>query len=436
MTKKGFALVSVSLLIGLILAFGLVLVSYIVSSGAVSRYHENILTATQLAEAGIRKAIFCLNATSGAKCSGTYGLTFAGESDIAFGGGAFTTVISGSGTNRTIAATGRTSRGQTEEITVEATTIPQDDDSSFGYALQSGDGGAHLENNAEINGTLYANGDVDCQSTQAAVTGDIYVAKTGGEITSCTTEYHAHADRIIDCEVGGDAFYRNHPADISGTDVDGTKYAGSTTPAPEDLPDVNLQFWRDSAEAGGMIVGDYAPADNSALGPVKITGNLLLSQNVDVTVNGPIWVMGNMETENNSSLSLASGWGVYSTAILADDPDDNVNHGKITIVNGTFISGSGNPKSHILLVSTNTSMNDAAPAMSVANNASGAVFLAINGVMRLQNRAGAKAMAAKRLFIDQLAEINYVESDLADMKFSNSPGGVWRVVESTWREVQ
>jgi hypothetical protein len=432
--KRGFSLLSVSLSIGLILVFGLILASYVMSSRQAGKALENAVSGMQIAEAGVRKAIFCLNALSGAKCGGYYGANYPGETDVEIGGGKFTTTVTGSGADRTIEAVATTASKEVYKVTAEVTTVPPTDETAFSYALQSGDGGAHLENNAEVSGTLYADGDVDCQTTQGVVDGDIWVAKAGGIIDSCTVNYNAHADKVFDSEVKGDAYYKNDPADIAGTDVDGTKYPNSTTPAYADLPTVNLEFWHDSAEAGGTTYGDYYPSDNSSLGPIKIVGNLILNNNIDVTLNGPVWVVGDITLNNNSSLTLASAFGANSTVILADDPANLATKGFINVINGAKIYGSGDPKSHIMLATTNTSTSDTVPALSVANNASGAVFYALSGTMRLQANGGAKSLAAKRLFIDQNAIVTYVESELSDLNFSNSPGGTWHLKAGSWRE--
>ncbi|MDD5251371.1 MAG: hypothetical protein PHT12_01910 [Patescibacteria group bacterium] len=436
--SSGFSLISASLLTAVILVFGYLIANSALSSRQAAKSLETSVNATQIAEAGIQKAIFCLNATSGTKCGGTYGVNYLGESEAVFGNGKFTTTVVGSGADRFIVSTGYTGGGQSRVIRTDATTVPPADSTAFGYALQSGDGGAHLENNAVIEGTLYANGDVTCQSTQAKTEGDIWVAKSGGSITACRTYYHAHADKIFNSHIDGDAYYKNDPADIAGTTVDGTKYPNSDTPTTADMPSMDLEFWHNSAVAGGTIYGDYHPPDDPSclnpIGPKKIEGNLILDNNIDVCLYGPLWVVGNITTYNNSSFSLDPSFGAGSTVILADDPSDMVNKGKITIVNGTDIHGSGNLLSHILIVSTNSSLSDTSPALSVANNASGAIFMALNGTMRLQSNGGAKSLAAKRLYLDQNAVVTYVESQLKDVRFSNSPGGTWRIKEGTWRE--
>lgn len=240
---------------------------------------------------------------------------------------------------------------------------------------------------------------------------------------------------MLNAEVGGDAFYKNDPTDIAGTDVTGTKYPNSSTPSSANLPSFNLSFWRESAEYGGIYNGNYTASGTVSLGPIKINGDLMLANNSIVNVNGPIWVKGNIGTGNNATFQLNADFGPYGTVILADDDANPATKGKIDIYNNTTILGSGDPKSHILFVSTNNSTNDAAPAMQVANNAAGAVFMTLNGTMKLAQNAGAKSLAGYRLYLDQNAVVTYVESDFSG-QFSNSPSNNWRQFDQTWRQVK
>lgn len=430
----GFSLISASLITALVLAYGAIILSVALSSRSSAKSLSSTVLANQLAEAGLRKAVFCLNATDGDKCGGTYGVNYAGETDVSIEDGTFSTNISGTGPTRTLIATGRTGQGYVRRVTAELTSIPPTDNMEFSYALQAGQAGATLENNSSITGTLYSGGSISCSSTNAIIDGDAYVSLAGGSISACRVKYHAHADRILNSRVDRNAYYRNNPADISGTIVSGTKYSGQTTPVNRALPPINLTFWHDSAEAGGTVNGNYYPADNSTLGPKKINGDLIFNNNVDVTITGPVWVIGDIIFNNNVSLTLHSSFGAYSTVLLADHTSDQSNHGKITLYNNTEIYGSGNPTSHILLAATNSSIDSANPALLVNNNAAGAVFLAPNGMLRLTNNAGAKSLAAHKIYLDNNAVVTYLESELADMQFSNSPSSTWRVKEGSWRE--
>jgi len=429
--------VTTTVIIAILLLSGISLMNYAVSVRKAGKSVQDEFNAVQLAEAGLQKALFCLNATEGTNCGGTFGLDYAGETDIDLGSGTgtFTTTLAGTSTLKTVTAVGTTPSGVSKTILAEVSAEPDSDNAAFGFALQSGTGGAHIDNLATIDGTIYSNGDVICQSPAAIIDGDAYVAIANGLIDECTVNYDAHADRILDATVVGDAYYDTDPTDIAGSTVTGLKYPGSTTPVPEEMPEVDLAFWHESALDGGTLPGPYSPADGSSLGPKKIEGDLIMDNNVDITITGPVWVEGNIITGNNCSFTLDSSFGRYSTAILADKPADTANYGKIDVSNGTGIYGSGDSRSHLLFISTNTSVNTSSPALGVANNAAGAVFLALNGMLKLANNAGAKSLSAHTLYVSNGATVNYVESDLAAASFSNSPGGVWRLGAGGWRQV-
>jgi hypothetical protein len=432
--RRGFSLVSVTLVTAAILGMGLALLAYVFGTRQAGKTYSAEISASQIAEAGLNKAMFCFNASSGTNCNGTYGASYIGESNVAFAGGKYTVTVIGSGPSRTVVAAGTDITGRTTTIRADISNIPPTDEPDFSFALQAGNDGIYMGNNSGVVGTVYSNGDVICQGTAAVVDGDAYVTKTNGLVDTCTVNFHAHADRILNSKVDGDAYYAVDPSGISGTNVKGTKHPGSATPPPKDLPDIDLAFWRAAAEAGGTLSGEHHPADNSSLGPKKINGDLIFDNNVDVTVTGPIWVTGDLILNNNATLTLHSSYGPYGTVILADHQGDPSSHGKITMVPGSDVIGSGNPKSHILLCSTNTSMDPIDPAIDVSNNAAGAVFLALDGIMRLNNNANAKSMAARKLYLNNNAVVTYMESEMSDMKFSNSPSTAWHVVEGSWRQ--
>lgn len=429
--QKGLALVSVAIISFIVMTLAMLLLSSSLMTRKAGRALEQDYLAIQIAEAGLDKATYCMNETEGTDCGGTYGASYTGETDVAIGQGSFTTTVSASGTIGTITSTGTSPNGRTVTIAADLTTVPPDDEMGFGYALQAGTGGAHFENNSGIEGTIYSNGDIECQGLTAAINGDAYVAKDGGFIDGCTVNFHAHADSILDSSVSGDAYYDVDPAGLSGTTVLGTAYPNQTEPSLEALPTMELEFWRDSALSGGTYTGEYHPADFSTIGPLKIDGDLVFDINTTVTIAGPLWVTGNVTTSNNVTIQLDPDYTENSTVILADDPADV--KGKISLEANVAILGSGDPSSHILFASTSSSLDEAAAAISVLNNASGAVFYALNGILRLHNNAGAKSLVGTRLWLDQNAVVTYIESELAGLNFSNSPGGNWRVEEGTWR---
>lgn len=433
--RQGFTLASVAVLIGIIMVFGLALVASVMYSNQTGQHYTSAISAEQIAEAGVDKALYCFKATTGGDCGGSYGSSYTGESNVSVGEGEFTTTISGSSPTWTITSEGTDATGRSQTVEVEVSDNPPDDSPDFSHALQAGQDGIYMENNATVEGSVYSAGNVGCQGTNAKIDGDVYVSLAGGRISGCTVEYDAHADSVLNADVGGDAYYNADPAGIAGSTVTGSTFANSSTPEPISLPGPDLDFWRSAAAAGGTISGNYAPSDGETMGPIKIEGNLTLSQNVVIIVNGPIWVTGTLHTKNNSGMQLHTDFQEYGTVVLADDPDDQVNNGQIDMVPNSSVSGTGDPKSHILLISTNTSSDHLNPAIMVANNAASAVFLATNGVMRLRNGASAKSIAARKLYLDQNAVVTYDAGAISDIKFANSPSTSWWIKRESWRQL-
>ena len=91
-------------------------------------------------------------------------------------------------------------------------------------------------------------------------------------------------------------------------------------------------------------------------------------------------------------------------------------------------TGSGTQNSFLLLGTTSTSDG----AIDVSNNATNIILAAPKGTIRLHNNAGANALTANRLVLDNNAIVTYV-SGLHDINFSNGPGGSFAA--DGWREV-
>lgn len=433
---RGFTLLATTAFIGFILTLSLVAVNYTISAQKTARFIARQDNALQLAQAGIDKAIRCLNATTEESCgANNYGVNYIGETNTAVGNGTFTVSLSGSGNNRTLTSVGTTSDGVTARVKIDSTTIPDGDDGLvFTYALQVGQDGAYVANNATVNGTVYSNGNVSC-GTNGRINGDAYSALSGGSITNCRVDYDAHADRILNSTVYRNAYFRTSPTDIAGTTVSGTQFANQATPTASSIPELDLEFWQTSAEAGGTNNGNLTPATGTTIGPLKIVGNLTISGDSVITLAGPLWVTGNVTIGNGATIQLSSSFGANGTVILADHPSDKATYGRITVENNANINGSGNALSHILMISTNTSTSDATPAIQLGNNAEGAIFYATNGSIRIQNNAIVKSVVGRRLYLNNNAAVTYVQSEMIGTNFSNSPGGSWRLIGDTWRQV-
>lgn len=152
--------------------------------------------ARQAAQAGIEKAIWCFNQSSGASCGGTYGGDYAGESDVSVGGNAFytTSVTTVTGSLKTITAVGAypNAASPLAIVTLKADAQTDTESASFHYGVQAGNGGFELGGNAYVDGNIYANGDV-IGANGSYVTGTVWVAG-GTSLSPAEQEVNNNSD--------------------------------------------------------------------------------------------------------------------------------------------------------------------------------------------------------------------------------------------------
>lgn len=163
-------------------------VSYLGGVRKATNLYAARAAARAAAQAGIDKAVWCLNQSSGTNCGGTYGFDYAGESGVAVGAASFsTTMTSVSGNLKTITSTGTYPATGPAQATIvlKADASVNTTSASFFYGVQTGNGGITMGNNAYISGNIYANGSI-IGSPGAYITGDAWVA--GGTAISPAQE--------------------------------------------------------------------------------------------------------------------------------------------------------------------------------------------------------------------------------------------------------
>jgi hypothetical protein len=210
------------------------------------------------------------------------------------------------------------------------------------------------------------------------------------------------------------------------TGTGNNKSCNTTLPDPTQvampISDQNILDWQSEAEAGGTHSGDYTVNDTSAsLGPKKITGNLSVNNNADLTVTGTLWVQGNVDISNNADVSLSSSYGTSEGVIIVD--------GTVNIENNAVFAGSGSAGSYLMVLSTSTSTS----AITLSNNGGAVILYAANGTVNLGNNAGAKALNGKYINLNNNAVIVY-DVGLANSNFVNGPTGGWNI--EGWAEVK
>ena len=129
---------------------------------------------------------------------------------------------------------------------------------SFPFAVQADTLGVGIAANTTVNGDVYSN---------AHVQGQLF-SKVNGDVSA----------------VG----------QIANLTVSGSKTAPSP---PLALPALNTLEWETAASLGGTVSGDVVfgvNSRNNSLGPLKIDGNLTLSENSQVSITGNVFVSGNI----------------------------------------------------------------------------------------------------------------------------------------------
>ncbi len=160
MTRPGNTLVLALIFMSVIAAFVVVTFDRTNTNIRSTGRRLNDQEAIRIAEAGIEKAVWCLNNPSNTTdCLNNPNYT--GESNVSFGQGTFVTTVSGSGNSRTINVTatvtgsgGTSSKDLQVKLTTTTTSV------AFQYGVQAGIGGIDLDGNAFISGSVYAGGNV------------------------------------------------------------------------------------------------------------------------------------------------------------------------------------------------------------------------------------------------------------------------------------
>lgn len=429
------------------------LLNYVQQNTKIARRSLAAQQSLGLADAAIDKAIYQLNASGG---------TYPGETGTTLNTGAFDVSVTNiSASVKEIAATGYApnkanplaTKSLKVQVSVNTTVV------SFNYGVQIGDGGLEMDSNSRVNGNAYSNGNI-IGASNATITGTAIVADATGKIDSVIVNGDATGHFLEDITVGGNS---NSASLLRGT-VGGNAVSDSianctiglnatydtktsctiggtqTTPNPNNFTDPpnlplpisaqQITSWENEAAAGGTT-DDTSVSGSMSLGPKKINGNLTVNNNATLTLTGTLWVTGTISINNNATVKLAASYGSQS-GVLMGGISGSSTAGQINLSNNSILQGSGAAGSYLVVLSEMNSNSNT--AISVSNNASGAIFYAGTGVIDLSNNAAAKEITAYKLELDQNAVVTY-ETGLANVSFTSGPGGSWTVIRGTWREI-
>lgn len=423
--NKGNAWVGLLVLLVLMISLGLALVTETISTITQSKKANQVVVAQALCDAGIEKAFWKLNQTGGG---------YTGENNLNLTTGIVDITITNiDQENKLAEATAyvpsKTNPKVTRKVRAKISAEFNDTDVSFHYGVQVGGLGVTMTNNAKIHGNVYTDGSIN-GSNGSQIIGDAFVSGAGNRIYGLEVTGNSHAHTLQNVDADGDAYYYSSSTLIN-TNVRGTKHPGSPDPQPVGLPisQASIDTWESWAEAGGTFNGNKTiSGTQTTLGPLKINGNLTVTNGGTLTLTGVLWVTGNISFSNNAIIKLAPTFGASSSMIIADSPTNKATYGKITVSNNVSVQGSGNPKSYIMLLSTNTGSTTGNPAINVGNNSTAVVYYATVGMIKISNNAHLRAVSGGGLYLANNAEVQY-DSGLADANFSGGPGGSWQITE-------
>lgn len=283
------------------------------------------------------------------------------------------------------------------------------------------------------------------------ITGDLnFKTFMGGQATflkDVTVVGDVHANSIVNSKVCGDGYYQTIDAgslnfinNPSGSDcpdplTSGAVFPGSVDPPLQNMPvsESNINQWKAEAAVGGIYNGNFTVDSDVSLGPKKIDGNLIMTNNnKTLTVDGTIYVTGYLDISNGSSVRCSSAYNLTSCVVVVD--------GWVHISNNGIFRGSGEPGSYIMILSDSPcdgtlaqNCTDHNAAIDLHNNASGAIFYASDGLIYLHNGVEATELTGKKIHLNQGAVIKY-EQGLVNASFSSGPGGSWKIIN--WKEVE
>jgi hypothetical protein len=414
--QKGFVALYLTILV-LALVFGIV-VSISLLTLNQQKILRNITRSTQsyyLAEAGIEDALLRLKKK----------MNFSSPYSFKLGNGTTTVEISDIiGGSRTITSKGNISNTIKKIQVVYAISKQK---VSFYYGAQVGAGGLIMGNGSKVLGNVYSNGSVIGAGT---IQNSVIVAGNGNRIEGITVGKDATVFTCKNSIINGNLTY------VSGGSVQNCQVKGSISIRPNEIPPRDLPIsqsqidkWKGEAANGGVTTTDISISGTKILGPIQIgtssnPKNLTVQNGATLIVKGTIYVTGNITFSNGSTIKLDSSYGSLSGVIISD--------GVITVENNVTISGSGQPGSYVLILSTKSDTTN--PVIDIRNNSAGsAIYYANSGLIYLKNNMVAREVTGYKIQIENNAEIQY-ESGLEEANFSSGPGGSWEIV--SWREIE
>lgn len=321
-------------------------------------------------------------------------------------------------------ATDATNKQRTLQITANSSLfwLP------FPYAVLSGVGGFIMEENSQVNGNIYSNGNIigaNPSNPKAKIIGDVWVAMDAGgpstHIDAVKNTGNVYAHRIQNTRITGEAYTSEF---VNSTVTITPVHPEIITPIkPFPIQDSEINDWKTNASVGVPIIGDHEVNGTESLGPKKIVGNLTFQNNSTLNVTGNIYVTGDVTISNNVTINKDPSLGQYSTTIIAD--------GIITVSNGATISSPTG--GYLMMLSTHSSLDSNDIAITANNGSNAIIYYAKDGSVFVENTGTLNGTMGKFIRIKQNVTITY-GSSLQVFTIPPDSNHTFSTVGGSWQE--
>lgn len=176
--------------------------------------------------------------------------------------------------------------------------------------------------------------------------------------------------------------------------------------------------------------GDYSVNGQETFnGPRIINGNLVFSGNGSkLTLQGNLWVTGNIVFNHPSQqLTLDPSLNEFSGMVIAD--------GFVDLKNGAVVSGTGNAKSSLIIISTMYSFDvSQTHAIDAKNLATSVIYYAPNGIINIKNGGFLHNATGFLIQEENVASVVYDPNILITTLPPSGPSTIG-AVGGTWHEL-
>ncbi|HEY4478172.1 MAG TPA: hypothetical protein VJB09_02765 [Candidatus Paceibacterota bacterium] len=318
---------------------------------------------------------------------------------------------------------------------------------TFQNGLQFGKGGLFAQGASSwVAGGITSIGPVIGSNSNSVLSGGATSSGSAGLVQNLrflTNTYDVHSHTIDNSIISGNAYYTS----ISNSTVNGISYPNSPDAPAYPLPitDTMIEKFKLLAAAGGTYAGACPYNINSGnvnLGPIKIPCNSLnISGTARVSINGPVWVTGNINISDTAVVSVGAGVGAgKSVPVIADNTLDRITSSKISINTVSSVTGFGS-NSYVMLISQNNDLEkggsqDAVSLISTGGEMSSVLVYASHGHINVQTNGSSallQIISGYKATLSNFSSILAARPGQSTITFPDSQLNIWTYTQ--WKEI-